>query len=98
MMDKETAEQQLTEQLGSLYQQLSDGLDVSPARRLRLEGRLELMLEMQLLEQDQLETIVTRLYQQYFNQALPDNYWQWLANEKTLCLPFKMQDAPVYKN
>lgn len=98
MMDKNQAQQQLESLVRDLYQALSDGLDVSPARRLRLEGRIELMLELQLIEQRWLEQTITVLYQQYFGRALAQGYWQWLADEQMFCLPFKMQDAPVYKN
>ncbi len=98
MLDKDSAQQWVSEKVKALYTQLQQGLDVSPGERLRLEGQIELLLQFQLLEWHWLQETINTQYQQHFHQPVNETLWQWMHNDQRFYLPMKMHEAPVYKS
>lgn len=80
-----------------IYSRLRQGHDVSPGQCLRLEGKVELLLQLQVLELAWLEAWVSEQYLMHFGLGLPQGYWEWQQAEQRFCLPLKMMDAPVYR-
>ena len=83
--------------IAQCYQDLSEGLDVSPARKFRLEGRLQVLLSLGVLSLKDLRDFCDN-QQRNFNLLVSDDlYWQWACENETLVkLPFYMHEAPVY--
>lgn len=98
MINAEKAKLLVQDELQYIYSQLQHGMDVSPGRRLRLEGKIELLLQWQLLDWPWLQDVVNQQYACFFGQPLADDYWLWMRQEQQFMLPAKMQDAPVFKS
>lgn len=94
-MDKTDITGWLTLQLARFYQPLSQGQDISPAQLLKLEGKIEYLLEQQLLDWAQVQQQVDAQYQQVFGDKPPAVHWQWCKSDNTMRLPYQMQAAPV---
>ena len=92
--------QQLTEsfwqELDEMYQRLNDGLDVSPAHHYRLEGKAQLLYELQVFSFADLKQACLEKLAQMPRGALND-FWNNAAQEGVIRLPVYMLEAPVYK-
>lgn len=97
MLTEESAKQLFINNLTQFYEQLSRGWDVSPGDRLRFEGKVELLLDASLLEWDWLKQTTSSLHSRILGVDVDDAYWSWIDDEGIFYIPFKMQDAPVYK-
>ena len=91
------AKRWILEDIQCLYEALHRGHDVSPGKRLKLEGKVELFLSLELIDWFWLQKEINEAYEHYLGQPVAEGYWQWLMEENLFCLPVKMQDAPVYK-
>ena len=98
LVTAEQARHLITEEIDGLYRHLESGNDVSPGRRFRLEGKIELLLGLGILDKAWLTGFIEMSYEKYFRQPLDPLYWQWQSESAVFCLPLKMQDAPVYKS
>ena len=81
------------------YKRLGSGLDASPARVYRLEGKLSLLLQGGYLEFKFIRDLVDQQLQNWELELKSDylvQHWQWCEESKTLRLPIKQGDAPVY--
>lgn len=92
----ESIKQQLFAQIESVYQQLSEGLDVSPRVIYGIEAKANMLLEQQLLSQQALMDFCQQHITRY-QLFIPQGYWQWVADRQTFCLPAFMQEAPVIR-
>jgi hypothetical protein len=87
--------EQVCNEIQGLYQQLAQGLDVSPARRYRLEGKIELLLQQQVISWQALQKQVDDYYQTFLQANVEATFWQWCLEQQQFRLPTKMPIAPV---
>lgn len=97
VLTPEQAKQMMIVKVSTFYERLQNGFDVSPGQQHRLEGQVELLLMLQLIDRNWLEDAIGLLYQQYFQQTLLADHWHWMHDENQFFLPIKMLEAPVYK-
>lgn len=96
-LNTQSAQAWLEKNMLSIYQQLATGADVSVSRRLHYEGQARFLLEFELIQFDWLKSLTDKLYIKYFDAAVDPVLWQWMENERSYILPYKMFTAPVYK-
>lgn len=87
--------EQVCNEIQGLYQQLAQGLDVSPARRYRLEGKIELLLQQQVISWQALQKRVDDYCQTFLQARVEATFWQWCLEQQQFRLPIKMSTAPV---
>ena len=98
MYDEESSKAMIKKSVEDIYFRLHKGQDVSPGDRLRLEGKIDMLMEMEFVDWLWLEDTVNKLYQQYFEEDIDETLWQWMKADKRFYLPFTMREAPVYKS
>jgi hypothetical protein len=98
MLDKAEAELFVTEEINAIYTQLQQGLDVSIGKRLRLEGKIDLLLQLKLIDTAWLVIVVKQAYLRHFQCHLNALWCDWQRDIDYFCLPIKMTEAPVYKH
>ena len=97
MYTREQAEAFIQNTLQQFYQQLVKGWDVSPGDRLRFEGKVELLLDMGLLDYEAAISLTEKCYQEAYSEPVNPDFWKWLEEEKSYQMPYKMMEAPVYR-
>lgn len=97
MLSEKQAEAFVVDQISAFYSRLASGWDLSPGERLRFEGKVELLLECQLIEWTWLIDTTKQLLNDVLEYQPEEAYWLWLESEQCYYLPHKMMDAPVYK-
>lgn len=98
MIDSMQAIRLVEDELGRLYQALSQGMDVAPAARSRLEGKIELLLDTGALQWPALRWLIDDCHQRCWGEPAAEAFWQWQQQGDVFCLPGVMQQAPVYKS
>lgn len=83
--------------LKTIYRDLQQGFDVSPARILGLEGQLSVLLANQTLQFDQLQQAIDQLHIEVFGKSASPLHWQWCESDGVVRVPYHMQVAPVSK-
>jgi hypothetical protein len=78
-----------------LYDRLRSGVDVAPGERLRLEGRLELLVELGIASHKQLEEAISQRYLRFFGEPVDPLYWQWMASANRIYLPCRTNPAQL---
>ena len=84
-------------ELTAIYTRLAQGLDVSPAQSLHLEGQVVLLLQFRLLDFSWLQVCVNTLHEHWLQHSIEPAVWQWMADEQQFYLPLPMRHAPVYR-
>lgn len=81
-----------------IYQRVQQGLDVSPAVRFRLEGQLQLLLDIGVMSWQEYQDECERQMNECGLRLPTQSYWHWCFNlgDVYLRLPIDMQEAPVY--
>lgn len=99
MSDKtlQQCKDQLLRQLSCLYERLGKGLDVSPAMRYRLEGQLELLLQLGQLDAAELQDYCKQQLEANALALPPKGYWQWAQEQGRFFIPAPMVEVPVFK-
>lgn len=97
MIKAEEAKALIEKEVIEIYLQLQQGMDVSVGQRLRLEGKVEMLLHWQLIDWQWLKDFINEQYQGHFNQELFHDHWVWMQDDKRFYLPVKMRDAPVFR-
>lgn len=97
MLNEDSAKQHVTTTIDQIYNTLQSGFDVSTGDRLRFEGQVELLLQFNFINEKWLRELINQRYQYYFQLPIDEIHWQWAKQDKRFYLPFKMQEAPVYK-
>ncbi len=103
--EQEVSLQQLSratvKSIDDLYLSLSLGLDASPARLYRLEGKLELLIEAQILSHQEVVDCIQSSIAKHaieLSQDYLSNHWKWCLQSSYIRLPIKQSDAPVYES
>ena len=82
-------------ELLALYQDLQQGLDVSPARILRLEGQLAQLLVTQKISWQPLQQTINQMHVDVFAYEVSALHWQWCLSDGVFRIPYAMYAAPV---
>ena len=89
--------EQALREIESCFRDLALARDVSPARKFRLEGRLQVLVAVGVMNIQEIQQCCST--HQYDND-LPvsdADYWAWATSQAgTVRLPIYMQPAPVY--
>lgn len=88
---------QLLGELSELFERLGKGLDVSPSKRYKLEGQLELLLQLNLLDENELQTFCEKQLKAHKLSLPPEGFWQWAQEQGRFFIPAPMVEAPVFK-
>lgn len=85
----------LEQQIQLFYHELKEFGDVAPAKRMRLEGQCQLLLDMNYLSWSQLKDIIEPLC--FFNdkEDVIKEFWQWSEQQNICRLPCQATIAPV---
>ena len=93
----ESQKQQALQDIEHCFQDLASAQDVSPARKFRLEGRLQVLLAVGVIDILEIQQYCCAQQQAYHLPESETEYWAWATSQAgTIRLPFYMQPAPVY--
>lgn len=85
----------LENQLQQYYQELAKYNDASPAKRMRIEGQVQLLLDLNMLDKQKLQNLVEKLYLKAVGEKVSCSFWWWGEQQHCFRLPYQTAKAPV---